>query len=712
MNEEKLLWTHHDSNIDSRGMGMLGDRLFYYVPGRRLACLDRNSGSPLWTNDQRETMDLIEAEAHGLPGTPGFRTAALTLATPVGLFLQGQKRANVVAFGLTDGEFLWSRKKFHNNPNMLYVGGQLLISGIENNGAVQVLDPATGATTKNLNFWKGSCARLTGSPEALFCRGEGFGRFDLASQTYTAERSARPGCNDGVLAANGLLYVGPWLCDCNLAILGQMALGSAHTLDAQSQTVTADQVERIGHTVREPGDEENEVDWPTYRHDSSRSAATPAQVPSSAKILWQWKPDLKTSLTPSIAVGSRIYLAGDDGRVSALDRRTGTLDWSHVTGGPILAAPTFWRGRILVGSGDGYVYCLDARDGKLIWRFRVAPVERRMMVYGKLCSTWPVNSGVVVHNHVAYAAAGIMFRDGTHVVALDANSGELKWHNGSTGRPLNARFELQAASAQGGLAVGAGRLWLASGNVVAPTSFDLQTGEARVVPAQRIPVWNSVMAQKPEPGGRDVLVFQDRMVLHGGRLLYSGKGQVVTAAQVNYRLVDEKGQLAGPSFTPVRHSALAPTWDDQVFVTLTSRYGDVVAWPTSVVHKQLGSALKTMVDMDRDVPGEQPEKWGQYNQIGRIFGAVERQLRTSSQWPQRKQQVYAMNLTKNALVMLGRPVRGSAGWYAAAYDKKKGGEVWSVPLPAEPELDGLCVDRDGNVLVTLNDGRLICIGGP
>ena len=46
------------------------------------------------------------------------------------------------------------------------------------------------------------------------------------------------------------------------------------------------------------------------------------------------------------------------------------------------------------------------------------------MVYGNLCSTWPVNTGVLVHEGTAYFAAGIVDHDGTYVYALDAKTGE------------------------------------------------------------------------------------------------------------------------------------------------------------------------------------------------------------------------------------------------------------------------------------------------
>ena len=164
-----------------------------------------------------------------------------------------------------------------------------------------------------------------------------------------------------------------------------------------------------------------------------------------------------------------------------------------------------------------------------------------------------------------------MVEDTKATLARGSSSGWVSEHewiasasNGSVGKPTNDRYELRAASALGALAVGGGRLWLASGNVVAPVSFDLETGQAEVMEARRTPVWNTVMAQKPEPAGSDVMVFGEHVLLHGGRLLYCNEGQEVSSAQFSYRAMDAQGRLVGPAFTPSRHCVVAPAWDDAV----------------------------------------------------------------------------------------------------------------------------------------------------
>jgi len=45
-----------------------------------------------------------------------------------------------------------------------------------------------------------------------------------------------------------------------------------------------------------------------------------------------------------------------------------------------------------------------------------------------------------------------------------------------------------------------------------------------------------------------------------------------------------------------------------------------------------------------------------------------------------------------------------------AVDINGGGVMWSHPLPAAPVEWGLAIDRQGRAIVTLADGRILCVG--
>lgn len=69
-----------------------------------------------------------------------------------------------------------------------------------------------------------------------------------------------------------------------------------------------------------------------------------------------------------VVAGDTVYLARTDGRLDALDLRTGQERWSFSTSGEILGAPARADDTIVFGSGDGHVYALD-RDGEQRWSF-------------------------------------------------------------------------------------------------------------------------------------------------------------------------------------------------------------------------------------------------------------------------------------------------------------------------------------------------------
>ena len=77
----------------------------------------------------------------------------------------------------------------------------------------------------------------------------------------------------------------------------------------------------------------------------------------------------------------------------------------------------------------------------------------------------------------------------------------------------------------------------------------------------------------------------------------------------------------------------------------------------------------------------------------------------------------AVALAENAVVVAGtnrefaQPDGGVKETYGiAALDIRNGQPLWSHPLPAGPVAWGLAIDRRGQVLVTLRDGRVLCYG--
>lgn len=84
--------------------------------------------------------------------------------------------------------------------------------------------------------------------------------------------------------------------------------------------------------------------------------------------------------------GDNLYVPLDDGRLLALDVRTGTERWvrrlatvrpsAAGTAAPAVSEVLAYPDRLFLGAADGRFYCLNASDGSLAWRFRIGAVLR------------------------------------------------------------------------------------------------------------------------------------------------------------------------------------------------------------------------------------------------------------------------------------------------------------------------------------------------
>lgn len=114
----------------------------------------------------------------------------------------------------------------------------------------------------------------------------------------------------------------------------------------------------------------------------------------SGKLLWSYDPEVpgEYGAKGCCDVGNRgaaiydgkLYFGAFDGRLIALDIKTGKPVWSVVTVDQsktytITGAPRIVKGKVLIGNGGaelgarGYVTAYDAQTGKQVWRFYTVP---------------------------------------------------------------------------------------------------------------------------------------------------------------------------------------------------------------------------------------------------------------------------------------------------------------------------------------------------
>ncbi|MEO2032233.1 MAG: PQQ-binding-like beta-propeller repeat protein [Planctomycetaceae bacterium] len=156
-----------------------------------------------------------------------------------------------------------------------------------------------------------------------------------------------------------------------------------------------------------------------------------------------------------------------------VELKSGRTVWSFVTGAPIRLAPTVTDGRVYFGSDDGHVYCLDAEDGGLVWQFRAGPAEDWLLARGQMISRWPVRSGVLVADGVAYFGAGIFPHEDVQMYAVHAANGAVIWKQDNVSARDAGRDDL---SPQGYFLASDDLLFVPSGRSL-PAAIDRNTGK-------------------------------------------------------------------------------------------------------------------------------------------------------------------------------------------------------------------------------------------
>jgi hypothetical protein len=227
------------------------------------------------------------------------------------------------------------------------------------------------------------------------------------------------------------------------------------------------------------------ADWPQYRCDASRSAASPEPLPSELALQWvRHFPTPRPAFPSEIRLGFVPSMVTDS--VTALDAETGAVRWQFFTDGPVRFSPVAWGSNVYFVSDDGYLYCVDATDGRLRWKFRSLPPgrgDRKIFGSGRLISLFPARGGPVLQDGVVYFGAGIWSGYGVAIHAVDAQSGKVVWSNTDSNRIPKANMDHGIAhdaglSPQGYLAVVHDALVVPCGAQL-PAFLELKTGRLK-----------------------------------------------------------------------------------------------------------------------------------------------------------------------------------------------------------------------------------------
>ena len=401
----------------------------YFHDGEKVVGLDQRTGEIAW-----ETEPVTRRQSFTFNFGP-----RLVVHEDVVLYAGGDGK--MISVDSNTGEQLWDAKfpnsGYQSPQDLMVVGGLVWLAPLtsgKDSGVYTGRDFRTGEIKKEFapdveTYWfHHRCYIAKATDNYLMPSRTGIEFVDPGDEHWDIHHWVRGGCLYGVMPCNGLTYAPPHNCACypEAKLFGFNSLApSAPTRPVPAVVPEAGRLEK-GPAFDSPLKElvKETDDWPTYRHDQTRSGKT--TKPVDASVGKKWSAELGGRLTSPVIAEGRVYVAQiDTHTIFALDEGSGEEKWTFTAGARIDSPPTVYRGRVVFGSADGWVYCLNT-DGELAWRYRAAPLDRRTMAYEQLESLWPVHGSVLLRDDTVHCVAGrsIFLDGGLRLLRLDLRSGK------------------------------------------------------------------------------------------------------------------------------------------------------------------------------------------------------------------------------------------------------------------------------------------------
>jgi len=711
--------------VDEREIALTNGRLYYHVRGVGTVARRLSDGSEIWRN----TADTEAIDASKRKGMLLLLSDRSLMVDEHAVVIGASWKRNVVALDPGDGHLLWQRTAGGGSRSLAAVlrGGRWYGNAI--------LDARTGKQVVQRGRVPQSVCSATSSVGDWFLTAFG-DMYTIEDQEQVRFADVRSPCDIGNIVADGVLLGSAGQCICSIDIQGSRVAGVSD-VPLHAAGPAAERLEVFSNASPSPLAVTAE-DWPTHRHDPSRSGASPVLAGRQPREKWRLTPRALASRpegflnrpmpSGSVTADGLAFMVDSQGVLRAVDVATGNQLWQHILGARSIAPPSIDGGRVFVGDTAGFVHAFTARDGEYLWRFAAAPVARKMLWYGQIFSTWPCTGGVLVHDGTVYAIAGYQETNGIHAYALDAATGKVRWesHDAGSGGQWGPKAGF---GCYGHLAAGDGRLWLASGTLY-PGSYGLSDGMWVAAPSERDHHFYGITMRR----GEDIGVVDDRFVIIGGMRL--SRRQTPREA-----MIKGDGYNALPTDPPkvpqqrkdkslfgvdvINWSTVTPAWDEELFVGARGSEGRPYAWSCKGVISEIAKEFEKGVDEKARQP-----------QVRSLNVLTTREARNSRQggaapanplWGPVELHAQEQILCADAVVAIHATYSGSpprpdspdararnqaSGWFLSALERGDGKERWRVELPSKPMRGGLAIDRHSNVLITFDDGSLRCYQAP
>jgi hypothetical protein len=331
---------------------------------------------------------------------------------------------------------------------------------------------------------------------------------------------------------------------------------------------------------------------------------------------------------------------------------------------------------------------------------------------------------VVADGKVVVSAGLVDMVDGVRAVCADAATGQVLWERTDW-----------SASESGGRISGGGQFSLADelfyhGGMAPPVRIDAKDGSCRPAfphtsgtrmgPFQ-VSKWRTCQAFAEawsSVKGQDIGALSPEWLMYGGRRILTDQAEDGTWRATLMLLGRDRDGNGRLPVVSVQDCGLLPAWDARdVVLTCNAKFNGLVMIPRDKLLKALAALMAGPSTAEILAMDNQPPKQAvtvPRGLISRAFTAHADGLPTWSHAFAHGLRPLALALTRNSVLVVTAqphwqdPTKDIPG-KITALNRADGQTMWESDLPARAVHNGLAVAADGSVVLTLTDGRTLCI---